>query len=82
MSERRVSTEMLDRMIAAMESGHTALFDFEGTMRDLRDERAHAERLAEAIREYVEWGAMTGSDRDLLMDGFKKALAEHERRNG
>jgi len=30
----------------------------------------------EAIKEYMEWGAKTGSDRDLLESNFIKALAK------
>lgn len=32
------------------------------------------QKLRKAITEYLEWGAMTGSDRDLLEDQFREAL--------
>ena len=35
---------------------------------------AMAPAMYKAIKEYLEWGAMTGSDRDLHEDAFKKAI--------
>ena len=36
---------------------------------------AAAPEMAEALREYMEWGAMTGSDRDLFDQRFRALLA-------
>lgn len=40
-----------------------------------------ADKLAEALREYLEWGAMTSSDRDLHERAFRSALAAYDARN-
>ena len=36
-----------------------------------------ADRLAEAVREHLDWGPKTQSDRHLLDKGMEKALAEY-----
>jgi hypothetical protein len=37
---------------------------------------AAAPNMYEAIKEYLEWGAMTGSDRDLLECKFRAAISK------
>lgn len=41
---------------------------------------AAAPEMLAALKEYVEWGAMTGSDRDLFEDKFRAAIAKAEGR--
>ncbi len=39
---------------------------------------AAAPDLYEAVKEYIAWGAMTGSDRDLFDEKFRAAIAKAE----
>jgi hypothetical protein len=47
---------------------------------EIEDVRRQLEQTAkEVIKEYLEWGPMTGSDRDLFERKFRKVLGEKEK---
>lgn len=39
---------------------------------------ARAKRYEEALNDYLDWGAMTGSDRDLFINRFRRLLGRPE----
>jgi len=64
----------LKLLMNAYERGYAS-----GFTQSARERNPAADKLAEVIDEYLEWGAKTSSDRDYLKNGFRAAMDEYRK---